>query len=165
MNKLLTIFFVTLFFYGCSSVRYNIENVKPNEYGLDTNINNRIFAITCTGNTGIDLIYVKKVCLKKISDIAHTNGYSYFTILDKKNGSINSTGSYTINTPITTYSNSTFSNGKSTFYGTSSNTYYIPQTNIYSITEYYKHYLFILIRENELTKYNNYYKVIDYLDN
>lgn len=163
MKKLIYIIFVTFPLFGCSSFKYSIENIKPNEYGLDDSFNNRVFYIHCSSNSNSDRVYIKKTCLTNISTTAKKSGYDYFTILNEKDGSEKYTGSYTIDTPISTYSNSTFSDGKSTFYGTNHTTSYIPQTHLYEITKVYKRYLFILITKNELKKYKNYYKVSDYI--
>ncbi|MDR2677479.1 MAG: hypothetical protein LBB26_02860 [Puniceicoccales bacterium] len=86
----------------------------------------------------------------------------YFSVLDEDEGSVTHRMSYTTEVPVSTYSGATIYGGAHPVnaYGTS--TTYIPETHYYNTTTYYKSYVFVLINADELNRWKNYYKVLDY---
>ncbi|MCL2748860.1 MAG: hypothetical protein FWE50_02175 [Alphaproteobacteria bacterium] len=157
MKKLIFGVFLS-FLCACAHVEHDIENIKPNEAGFDDSFVNKIFSISCKGTDGADPKDVSTKCREYASKFAFEKGYSYFSVLDENSGSNKSIGSYTTTTPVTTYSNS----GGHYAYGYGTSTTYVPQTHIYSTTSHYKNYAFVLINENELKQWKNYFKVSDY---
>jgi hypothetical protein len=159
MKKLLLI---PLVLSGCVRVGYDIENIKPNEVGIDDSFTNRIFDISCRGNGYASSKEVDKQCREYASQFAFKRGYMHFSVLDQDAGSDTTTQSYTTTTPVTTYSNATAYSGGYSAYGHGTSTTYVPQTHHYNVTIHRKSYVFVLIEENELEKWKNYYKVSDY---
>jgi len=133
-------------------VSHEIKPVKHNEVGLNDKFANRIFNISCEGDDYSGKNKVEEKCKEFASKFAFDKGYLYFSVLDHNNSSNVKIGSYTTYTPVTSYSS----------YGYGSSTSYIPQTNISTDTIYNKTYMFVMIGENELNDWNNYYKVLDY---
>ncbi|MDR0483687.1 MAG: hypothetical protein LBH40_00200 [Alphaproteobacteria bacterium] len=125
---------VLLLFFISGCVSYNIQPQRPNELGLDTSYKDKVFSIDCTGDEFGSKKYVDQTCRTYIAEFAYNNGYNYFTILDKDDNQQTSMRVYATRTSVSAY----------------------------STQEYSKYYLFILINDNEINNYNNYYIVADY---
>jgi len=157
--KKLVLFAVFTFLSACSRFSHEIKLIRPNEIGADENFTNRVFTIFCRENDdfvelfgSVGLLEVDEKCKEFTSKFAFEKGYLYFSVLDKGDGSITSVKSYMTDIPVTTTS----------IGGYKTSTTYIPQINNYSLTNPYIKYIFVLIKENELKKWKNYYRVLDY---
>ena len=134
---------------GCSftpNVDISVKELKYNEVmGYKySDFAGRIFSISCQSHGNAD--YVDKKCLEKASETAFRKGYIYFTIKDKDVG--------TKETQRTVSSlNTMIIDGKKV---------YIPETETYTETTYHNNFKFILIDEEDISKYDNYYIVDDY---
>ncbi|MDR0292456.1 MAG: hypothetical protein LBI01_06885 [Elusimicrobium sp.] len=159
MNRIGFLFLIIIL-AGC--VSYNVEKFKPNEYGLDDSFTGKIFSIDCDGNDFVGAKKVDNKCRKYMSKFAYEKGYYYFTVINQNTDSHTSVSSYTTSKPVTTYSNVSIYSGGRSAYGTAYSTSYVPQTHYYNNTKYSSTYLFILIEEQELQQWSNYYKVSDY---
>lgn len=155
-------FLISLFLSGCATVDKNIDTVHPNEYGMSDDFNGKIFSIYCNGNDMADAKYVDDKCKEYMSEFAHEKGYDFFSVIGQDGGTKTSVESYTVNTPVTTYSNASVYSGGYSAYGYGSSTTYVPQTHHYTVTKHAKGYLFVLIDKAEKNKWQNYYKVSDY---
>ncbi len=146
---------LSLILTNCAYVSYDLSSVKPNEVGMDLELKGRIFEADCVGNSETTKQQVKKECLEKISQTVFENGYSYFSVLDKDNSSKTSLNTINNVTPTT-------SSYYSPTMGWQTNTSYNSSVNYYTSTSYNDKYLFVLINEDELKKWPNYYIVSDY---
>ena len=140
---------LVLFLAACSftpNVDITLNELKYNEeMGYKySDFAGRIFSISCKSSGSSD--FVDKKCLEKASETAFRKGYLYFTVKDKDVG---------VKETQRTVSSSraVVSNGKTIF---------IPETETYTETIYHNNFKFILIDEEEISKYNNYYIVDDY---
>ena len=134
---------------GCTftpNVDISLKELKYNEVmGYKySDFEGRLFSIACKSSGNSD--YVDKKCLETASETAFRRGYLYFTVKDKD------VGTKEIQRTISS-SRAVVSNGK---------TVYIPETETYTETIYHNNFMFILINEDEISKYNNYYIVDDY---
>jgi hypothetical protein len=148
-------FFALLFLYGCANVIYDLELVRPNEIGLSEDLYGKVFSINCEGNDYAKEKTVDNDCRYIISGIAYKKGYSYFTVLDSFRDTKITTGNYLTTTPVNSY----YRDSKGNFF---TSTTYSPQNNTYSIKHNYSYYIFLLIKEDEIGNWKNYYKVADY---
>ena len=148
--------------FGCASVDKNIRAVHPGEYGGPEYLDGRIFSIACDGNEKADVLFVDDKCKEYISEFAYQKGYSLFTVLEQDTQEKNSVRTYTVNKPVSTESESSVHDGERSVHGYNTTTTYIPKTESYTVTQYTKTYLFVLIDKSEKKKYKNYYKVSDY---
>lgn len=153
---------VALILCGCAQVTKRIMVVHPNEHGLSEDLEGKLFAIGCYGNGSTGLQYVDDKCKRYMAEFAYNRGYDFFSVLAQDGETNSSTSSYTINQPVTTYSNASVYSGGYSAYGYGSSTTYVPQTNYYTVTTHTKAYVFVLIDKTEKNKYKNYYKVSDY---
>lgn len=142
-----------------SEFQQSQEEIKYNEvFGTEgAKFDGKIFSATCSSEWD-NASAVNDKCLHEIAKTAYTKGYPYFYVFFQNNETLRETGSYTTTTPVTTYNNSYSSYG----YGFGTSTTYIPQTTNYTIKRNNKYYGFILIDEDDISKYPNYYKVSDY---
>ena len=147
---------------GCASVDKNIRAIHPAEYGGSEDLDGRIFSISCDGNTKANSVFVDDKCKEYISEFAYQKGYSLFTVLEQDSKENSSVKTYTVNEPISTESESSVHDGERSVHGHNSTTTYVPKTYNYTVTQYTKTYLFVLIDKSEKSKYKNYYKVSDY---
>lgn len=144
INKILLfmLIFVTFFITSCSTVNVGvtINQLKPNEIlgvGYEK-LTGKLYSIYCGGNGYASYADVESKCLYEISKTAYENNYKYFTVVNKN--------SDTEKTPATT---GYFIN----------NSYY---SYSYNIIKHSTEYIFLLINENEIADYKNYYIVKDY---
>lgn len=142
MIKKILITFPVIFIIGCSTVNVgvSIDKLRPNEIlgaGYD-HLTGKLYSIFCGGNGYASFTDVKTKCLYEISKTAYENKYKYFTVINVDTD--------TENTPATT---GYMINGS--YYSYS-----------YNITKHSVEYIFLLIEENEISKYKNYYIVKDY---
>src|SRR5574344_1831228 len=162
--KKLFVFSIFLVITGCADVSINIEELKYNEVlgANHSELAGRLFSISCNGNEYAEPDYVKSMCLSSAAELVYNKGYKYFSVIGQDGGATESVGSYTTNTPVTTYSTSSAYSGGYSAYGQGTSTTYVPQTHNYSVIRHHKFYTFVLIGDKEITKWNNYYKVSDY---
>lgn len=147
---------------ACASVSKRIDMIHPNEYGISEELDGKIFSIGCYGNGYADSMYVDDKCKSYMAEFANERGYKLFSVLGQDGSSHTSVGTYTVNQPVTTYSNASVYSGGYSAYGYGSSTTYVPQNYNYTVTTHSKVYVFVLIPETEKDKWQNYYKVSDY---
>lgn len=142
VNKIVVLFFIIFIIVSCSTVNIavSINQLKPNEiFGAGyESLAGKLYSIFCGGNGYASYTDVDSKCLYEMSKVAYENNYQYFTVVNKN--------SDTEKTPATT---GYFIN----------NSYY---SYSYNITKHSTEYIFILIKENEISDYKNYYIVKDY---
>lgn len=124
---------------GCAtaSVGFKVDPIKTNELlgaGYE-HLDGKIFSIFCGGNGYADYDFVKNSCLQNTATFVHNHGYDYFTMLAKDADTSQTQSGYV------------------------SNGVYIPTT----ITKHSQYYIILLIDKDMIKKFNNYYKVSDYL--
>ena len=119
------------------SVGFDVEQVKTNELlgAGHEYLDGKIFRIFCGGNGYASYEFVKNNCMYNTANFVSTHGYNYFTMLSK-NGDTNQIQS-----------------------GYVSGGVYIPTT----ITKHSQYYTILFINEDMINKFDNYYKVSDYL--
>ena len=140
---------LALFLVACNftpNVDVTFKELKYNEVmGYKySDFEGRLFSISCKSYGSSDLVDGK--CLEKASEIAFNKGYSYFTIKKQDKG-------YKETQRTISTSKAIILNGQ---------TSYIPSTETYTETTYHNNFDFILIDEDEISKYDNYYIVDDY---
>lgn len=157
MKKYIYFLIPIIFITGCVDVK--IEEMKYNEvFGVaGSEFEGKIFSAKCSSE-GANATTVNNTCLKEIAKTTYNKGYQYFYVFFQDNETLQQTGSYTTSTPVTTYNNNYSGYGYS--YGAS--TTYVPKTTNYTIERNNKYYGFILVDEEEISKYPNYYRVSDY---
>ena len=153
---------LSLLFIGCASVKTNITEVKPNEIGLPLDLSGKIFIIDCFGNGSADQTKVREECIKKAAEVAYNKEYKYFSVLAQDSNTTDEIAAYTTYDTITTntsYISNTYGVGG---YSSGISTTTIPKTNYYNIRRHSNSIGIILITEEELNKWGNYYIVSDY---
>ena len=157
MQKIIPFLAPIMFITGCVDVK--IEEMKYNEVfgAAGAEFEGKIFSAKCSSE-GANAATVNNTCLKEIAKKTYNKGYKYFYVFFQDNETLQKNGSYTTTTPITTYNSSYSGYGYS--YGTS--TTYVPKTTNYTIERNNKYYGFIVVDEEEISKYPNYYRVSDY---
>lgn len=133
--KKIVIGFIFLLF-GCISME--IREVKYNELSVKKykQFDGRIFSINCS-SSDYDMGSVKEKCIKEIASKVLESNYLYFIIITANQDRLQS--------------NYIHGNSKSISGGT--------------ITENTINYTFILLKEDEIENYDNYYKALDYINN
>ena len=104
----------------------------------------RLFSISCKSWANEN--FVDEKCLEKASEISFKKGYQYFTIKTQNKG-------YKETQKTVSSTKTVVVNGVTSF---------IPETETYTETSYHNNFDFILIDEDEISKYDNYYIVDDY---
>lgn len=129
---LLFLFFIA----SCASIDTNITPLKYNEIlgvGYE-HYDGKLFQISCQGNSDASEDYVKQECLKEASQFVYTKGFQYFSILSQDGNVQTHTGGVLIGNVV---------------YPTSS--------------KYHnKNIVITVLKEDELGKFKNFYKVSDY---
>lgn len=141
--------FLFLVLAACDFTPYVDISLKELKYNEEmgykySDFAGRIFSISCKSSGNAD--FVDKKCLEKVSETAFRKGYLYFTVKDKDVG-------VKENQRTVSSSKAVVSNGKTVF---------VPETETYTETIYHNNFKFILIDEDEISKYDNYYIVDDY---
>ncbi|MCR5506985.1 MAG: hypothetical protein K6F04_04015, partial [bacterium] len=147
MKKIFLLSFAML--WACAipqNVDVKLKELKYNEVmgAKHPEFEGRLFSISCQSSGDSD--FVDNKCLENASETAFRKGYLYFTIKNQDKGT-----KETQRTMTTT--NVIVSNGVKT---------YIPETHTYVDRIYHNNFDFILINDDELLKYDNYYIVDDY---
>lgn len=130
------LFNILILIASCASIDTNITSLKYNEIlgvGYE-HYDGKLFQISCQGNSEASEDYVKQECLKEASQFVHTKGFQYFSILSQDGNVLTQTGGVLIGNVI---------------YPTSS--------------KYHnKNIIITVLKEDELGKFKNFYKVSDY---
>ncbi|MDR2007368.1 MAG: hypothetical protein LBQ34_00135 [Alphaproteobacteria bacterium] len=135
--KFIGMFFLMCLTSGCIS--YNIDNLQPDEYGLDNSFTDRIYDIYCSSSS-YKLPLVDYKCKGYIAELAYNKGYKYFILANAF--------------PLSHYSNYII-------YGKTD--YNFQQYVLsYNSAKYSNYYVFILINDNDIHNYAKYSKVADY---
>ena len=146
MRKSLFVFFGVCACSFTPRVDVSIKELKYNEVmGYNySDFEGRLFSISC--KSSVDSDYVDNKCLENASEVAFRRGYQYFTMKNKKKDFTEKQKTITKSRPIVI-------SGKTT---------YIPETETYTETIYTNSFDFILVNDEEIKKYDNYYIVDDY---
>lgn len=165
---------ISICFCVCLSaclVHTNVQEIKPNEHGISSEFDKRIYTVNCYSNSA-SINKVKNKCLKKMATVAHEKEYQYFTVLSQNHTADSQIIPVSTTKQITT--NQSFSSNAYTYgmggyanaygSGSASSTTSVPYTEYYNSIMYAINYMFVLIKEDELNKWANYYKVSDYYE-
>ena len=153
---------------GCI-VKTDVQEIRFNEIGVSPEFEGRIYTITCSSSGG-NAKRVKNACLKKMARTAHDKRYDYFSVF-MQNHNLNNeivpiAGQQVVTTTIDSNSRAYIhgSGGYAAGYGSTNGTVtsYVPTTEYMNVNTFVSEYGFVLIEEQDLGKWQNYYRVSDY---
>lgn len=174
----------TLLFCLSGCIFSDIKYVPCNEFGrgVCNEMGDRIFVAKCKSSAvGRDSVYDK--CMKDIAKHVQDMGFDYFVIIVGLGDTYSNDYTMTTNKPITTYHNysanthstaniygtgrltgySAYGYGDSNTHLTGNSTTYVPVKENYTITTNTYNALFMPIEFHEISNFNRYYKVADYI--